>query len=95
VLYCVGALISGFNFYLSFIRYPLHQFRGGSRENLHRVSGIPVVGSLLLWMSVFFFPHEMKGLVWTALVVSLLDTGGIHWFIVLVILSRARFKNMS
>ena len=78
-LLALGALVSFINFYLSFVRYPIHRFIGGSHENYKWVSGIPLLGSLMLWFSI---PCLMAypSLKWFAVVVSLFDTGGIHWF---------------
>jgi uncharacterized membrane-anchored protein len=88
VLCSIGAFISGLNFYLSFIRYPLHRLRGRSRAEFHWVSGFPVIGSLLLWICAVRLT-AWPILMWAALAISLLDTGGLHWF-AFVILFRSK-----
>jgi hypothetical protein len=48
-------------------------------REFHWVSGFPLVGSLLLVVSLFCFPsgHPLR---LPAVIIALLDTGGIHWF---------------
>ncbi len=43
-----GGCISILNFYLSFLRYPLHVLRGGNKDNFQWVSGFPLVGTVFL-----------------------------------------------
>jgi phosphatidylserine synthase len=79
VLFFLGALICAANFYLSYIRYSLFYMTGRQSE-FRYVSGIPLVGSLIVVLSLIFLrlPH------WATLagvVLAVLDTGGIHWFI--------------
>jgi hypothetical protein len=76
-LFAVGACISLLNFYLSFLWYPLNKLLGWECP---WVSGFPLVGSLslvaaalLLWNSPQWF--------WSCLGLALLDTGGLHWFL--------------
>jgi len=78
VLFGLGTFITLLNVYLSFLRYPIHHVRGGTREDYRWVSGVPLVGSLLLWLSIPLLPWV--GLRWFAVAISLFDTGGIHWF---------------
>jgi hypothetical protein len=78
-LFALGTFISGLNFFLSFLRYPLHRYRGGTRENYHWISGFPAIGSLLLWISAYLLAG-IPALMWIALAISLFDTGGLHWF---------------
>jgi hypothetical protein len=75
----VGGLVSALNFYLSFCRYHLYRFRGRSRESYHRVSGLPLVGSLLVTLSIVRF-YDVPWILALALVLIAIDTGGIHWF---------------
>ena len=75
----VGGLVSALNFYLSFCRYPLHRFRGGSRESYRWVSGFPLVGSLLVALSIVRF-YDAPWIFAIALALIAIDTGGIHWF---------------
>lgn len=79
ILFAVGALLTLANAYLSFGRYPLHVARGGTRETYRWVSGIPLFGSLFLWISIGMLPST--GLKWLAGILSIFDTGGIHWVI--------------
>ena len=65
VLLALGGLMCGLNFYLSFLRYPIHRLAGGTKDNYKWVSGAPVFGSVFVALS---------------LVVILIDTGGLHWF---------------
>ena len=96
VLLCLGGVISSLNCYLWFIRYPMHRLRGGTRESYRWISGFPLVGSLFLWMAAVFLLHH-RILMWTALAISLLDTGGIHWFagVMLYWLARSPRGNRS
>jgi hypothetical protein len=68
-----GALITFSNVYLSFLRDPIHPARGGTSEAFHWVSGIPLLGSLLLWISIGLLPFT--SLKWLAGILSILDTG--------------------
>ncbi len=79
VLFALGAFLTLSNVYLSFLRYPIHLARGGTRETYRWVSGIPVLGSLLLWISICLLPSTR--LKWLACLLSIFDTGGIHWFL--------------
>ena len=78
----LGALIALLNFYLSFIRYSLHHLsRKGQPYKF--VSGIPFVGSILLWVAAAAFSSDGYGrCAAAALTISLFDTGGVHWLIV-------------
>lgn len=79
IIFAIGALITLFNFYLSYLRYPVHIAAGGTRETYRWVSGVPLLGSFLLWLSVPLLPSVIFKVV--AILLSLLDTGGIHWFL--------------
>jgi len=74
----VGGLVSALNFYLSFCRYALYLVRGGSRESYRWMSGYPLVGSLLVALSIFRF-YDTPWILGIALVLVAIDTGGIHW----------------
>ena len=76
----LGALVTALNFYLSFLRYPLHR-RIHKGQPFKFSSGIPLVGSLLLWVGscmLLLAGASRAGAV--ALILSAFDTGGIHWF---------------
>jgi hypothetical protein len=76
--FLVGGLVSALNFYLSFCRYRVHRFRGGSRDSYRSVSGFPIVGSLLVALSIVRL-YDVPWILVFALVLIGIDTGGIHW----------------
>jgi hypothetical protein len=76
----VGGAICLINCYLSFLRRPLLRLRGQTEESYRPVSGFPLVGSLLVALSLLAL-HSRTGVVSAAVVLMLVDTGGIHWFI--------------
>lgn len=79
ILFAFGSLISLCNFYLSFIRYLLHKLL--SPEKKYRwVSGFPIFGSLFLVVAAFLL-SGLPVLMWCAIGIAIIDTGGIHWFI--------------
>jgi hypothetical protein len=82
ILFGLGAFVSILNFHLSFVRPAIHRLRG--RGEYRFVSGFPLVGSLMLVGSFFLFPagHILRPV---ALVIALFDTGGIHWFCVMMV----------
>lgn len=80
ILFGLGALLCFANFYLSFLRYPLHRLRGLSKESYHWVSGFPLFGSLFVALSLFGL-HDIAAMIPVAIVLMLIDTGGIHWFV--------------
>ncbi len=79
----LGALVCLVNFYLSFLRYLLHRARGRDPENYRWMSGVPLIGSLLVLISWVFWLHGIgsQALDVTAGAIALIDTGGIHWFV--------------
>ena len=79
VLLALGTFITCINFYLSFIRYPLHRLRGRPREDYRFVSGFPGVGSAFLWFAAILLARHPP-LMWSSIAISLFDTGGLHWF---------------
>jgi hypothetical protein len=77
----IGSLFTAINFYLSFIRYPLHR-RFRPEVPYHHASGLPLLGSGILWLSAFALwqmGHQNYAIVISAL--SLFDTAGLHWFV--------------
>jgi hypothetical protein len=74
----VGGLVASVNFYTSFLRYPLHRWRGGTRANFRWVSGFPLVGIACLLLAAACL-RDHPELMWMALVLALLDTSGPHW----------------
>jgi hypothetical protein len=74
-----GGLLCCLNFYLSFLKYPVHRMLGGKKEDYRWDSGIPVFGSLFVALSLFWF-WQPPWLLTLAIVLILVDTGGLHWF---------------
>jgi hypothetical protein len=66
-----GIIISCINFYLSFLAKYFEKGKVGS--------GIPLIASLLLFISLFFI--EDKVLFFIIVFFIVIDTGGIHWFL--------------
>jgi len=77
----IGILISVFNFYLSFIC-----------KNKNKGSGIPMFGSLILLISLFFIDKDYLLIILT--IVIILDTGGIHWFIGMMLWQHHQRDNL-
>ena len=80
-----GGVLCWHNFYLSFIRYPLHRLRHQPRETFRWSSGIPLIGSLCVGVGLALM--KVGGALPTATPLTLalasaaVDTGGIHWFL--------------
>jgi hypothetical protein len=79
ILIGLGLLATGFNLYVSVVRFAVHRL-------LHRdkpykwVSGIPIFGSLFLWIaSVLLWCLGLRHWATGVLVVSFSDTGGLLW----------------
>jgi hypothetical protein len=79
-LFTLAAVIAGLNFYLSFMRQPLYKWLG--RESKF-VSGLPLIGTVLLVLAHFFLQRSWF-LWWGTVVVGIMDTGGLPWFVVTV-----------
>jgi hypothetical protein len=77
----LGAFVALLNFYLSFVRYPLHRlFR--RKEEFHFHSGAPFVGSLFLWIAALIvYQAGHPKLCGASVALSVLDTGGFHWLL--------------
>jgi hypothetical protein len=82
-LFGFGALISVLNFCLSFLRRPLLIARGRSPAEIRFVSGIPLLGMLVL-VGLALAPASLA-LSWASLLLVLADTGNIGWFVVAMI----------
>jgi hypothetical protein len=80
ILFGLGAFLCLVNFYLSFLRRPLRRLRGLPDESDRWVSGFPLLGSLLVALSMIGL-HEVPGMIPLAAASILIDTGGIHWFV--------------
>lgn len=85
----LGGAISVFNFYLSWLRYPLYRLCGGKHESYRFVSGIPLFGSLLLWIVAPFLRSEPVWM-WSALLVSVFDMLGLHVLAIVLLIAALR-----
>lgn len=83
--------ISLLNFYLSFLRNPIHRLLGGAPDDYHWVSGFPVVGSLFIVLSLVLMQTNSWPL-WLGIICAALDTGGLHWFGGAMLVMAARGK---
>jgi hypothetical protein len=88
-LFAVGGLVAWVNFYTSFIQYPLHRWRGGTRADFRGASGFPIVGLMCLLLAAFCL-GDHRVLMWSALVVALFDTSGPQWVILALIYTLVR-----
>jgi len=79
-LLILGGFICCLNFFLSFLRYPIHRMRGAKKENYKWVSGFPLIGSLFVALSLIQYWHT-TGILVAALFLIAIDTGGIPWFL--------------
>ena len=80
ILFGLGGFFCVLNFYLSFLRYPIHRLSGGDKKDIKWVSGAPLLGSLFVGISLL--PHyETRWLLILGLALILIDTGGPHWFV--------------
>lgn len=94
VLFVIGGALCLTNFYLSFLRYPVHRLRGGNADTHRSVSGIPLFGSILVAISLV--PSSMHGWWLTAgLLLIAVDTGGLHWFAAVMIWRSLRDRTRS
>ena len=76
-----AALLAALNFYLSFIRPPVFRLLHGSMDGFRHVSGIPMIGTLLVVLGgVFGFGAVGTALLGLACIGF--DTGGSVWFLI-------------
>ena len=77
-----AAIFACINFYYSFFR-PLWQFHvlRTPKEKYKHISGIPLIGSLLVLLGGIFSFGAMGTAIF-GLIVYAIDTGGIIWFII-------------
>jgi hypothetical protein len=89
-LFVGGGGLCLLNFYLSFLRYPVHRALGRSRDSYRRISGFPLVGSLTVAVAWIASIRHMDSKVLDVLtgLLAVLDTGGIHWFAFSMLLHR-------
>lgn len=81
-VFMLGAVISIVNFYTSYLRYSVHRLLGKSKDSYKHVSGLPLLGGLVL-IGAWLLPQNLWLSLATA-VIMLLDTGSISWFVVMV-----------
>jgi hypothetical protein len=90
VILVFGGWISLLNFYLSFLRRPLHQWRRPT-EPYRFVSGLPLLGFLLLCISAALFARAGINPPWVLFgALVLFDTGGPVWLVGVLIVTAAR-----
>jgi hypothetical protein len=89
VLFAPGALLALLNFFLSFLRYPLHRCLGRSRETYRHVSGAPGVGTVATAIATWAAWGDPRAVI-VAAALCVLDTGGLPWFMFSVIGERFR-----
>ncbi len=75
----LAALVALLNFYLSWLRYPIQKFLYPDRE-YHFVSGIPLIGTVLLIGAIVNAPSPIW--LWFLIPLALIDTGGLPWFFI-------------
>lgn len=79
LMFIAGGFVCGLNFYLSFLRYPVHRLLRLPKESFQWVSGAPLVGSVLVAISLLVL-HSITWILVTGVVLILIDTGGVHWY---------------
>lgn len=85
-LLCFGGFLCLFNFYLSYIRYALYRLMGGVQEDYRFASGIPMIGTLLVTVSLIFLYGTSY--FYLGVLFLILDTGGPLWLLITVVHSR-------
>ncbi len=80
-MFAVGSLISLLNFYFSFLRYGVYKLL---KRKYKWESGIPLFGSLFLFVSLLFL-YKNPYILILGIALILMDTGGILWFIAIMI----------
>lgn len=85
-LLALAGAVAILNFYLSFLRYPFHQW--WFKRGRDHVSGLPAIGTFLLAFALCF---NRSGPMWLAVaIVAVLDTGGLPWFCVMMLWMKLR-----
>ena len=73
----LGGCLYLLNFYLSFLRYPLNIWAGGTKEKHRHVSIVPLLGSVFVALALIRL-HEKTWVLILGILLILLDTGGFH-----------------
>jgi hypothetical protein len=87
-LFALGAFVCCLNFYLSCLRCPLSRLTGGEYKH---VSGFPLVGSLSVVIAVVILRGPSL-LFWGGATLALLDTGGLHWFVGVILWAYVLYR---
>ena len=84
VLLTGGGIICFLNFYLVFLRYPIFRLIGGNPLTYRFKSGVPLVGSMLVALSLIEFWNN-PWLLALAAILIICDIDGIHWYVVMFV----------
>ena len=93
-LFALGSFFCGLNFYLSFLRVPLLRRRGVPLQEIQHVSGAPLLGSLFVLVGLPAV-YAVPGLLPLGIVLMLIDTGGLHWFLGTMLFMAIRRPSQS
>ena len=85
IFYGLGVLITVLNIDLGFLRERRHKRRGVSDEDYRNVSGIPLFGSVFLYIAAGLLYWDYPLFARAAIFTSLFDPWGIPWAIVISI----------
>lgn len=89
LLYFLGAFFCVLNFHLSFLRVPLLRHKGVPDDQIQHVSGAPLLGTLFVLVGLGA-AHRVPGFLPLGLILILIDTGGPHWFVGMMIYMSLR-----
>jgi hypothetical protein len=85
LFYGLGTFLTCINFDLAFLRYRRHRRRGGTDEGFKYVSGIPLFGSVFLYIAAGLLYWEYPVIAGAAICMSLFDPWGIPSAVVICI----------
>jgi hypothetical protein len=83
-----GLLVAGSNLYLAAVRPALYAWRHGSTEGMRNVSGVPLLGTLLVVVGGLVGFGDWRSAP-AGLVALVIDTGGLPWLLVATWSDRA------
>ena len=84
VTFAYGCYVSLINFYFKFLHCPTVCFLGRKADDSKSSSLIPIIGSLLITVSIYSVAG-MPWLFWGGVVCAILDTGGVHWLAAMIL----------